>query len=543
MKRQYVIGIDYGSDSCRTIVSDVLTGNSIAEAECDYPRWKSGKFCDYAKKCYRQHPLDYIESLEISVKNALASCPSDVVDHIVGIAFDTTGSTPVMVDESGTPLALLPEFSENPNAMFILWKDHTAMKEADEINSVAHRWVIDYTKYSGGTYSSEWFWAKALHVLRSDEAVRRRAYSVVEHCDWMPALLTGVTHSKQIKRNRCAAGHKAMWHEEWGGLPSQEFLSAVDPLLDGYRSRLYDETVTSDTFVGYVTTEWCERLGLPHKVMVSAGVIDAHAGAIGVGIQERNMVCIMGTSTCDIVVAPYDEINNRCIDGICGQVDGSVIPGMVGIEAGQSAFGDIYAWFGKLFLWPESLKCKSVDSKSIGKIISLLDEEASKLPLTAEDMVATDWFNGRRSPHVNMQLRASIWGLTLATTVSSLYKSLVEASAFGTRSIVEDIRRNGIKIDVIIGVGGISLKSPYVMQVLADVLGMEIRVSASRQACALGAAMLATTSAGIYPSLHVAQKMMSSGYAVIYKPNMDRHEIYTGLYLKYKEIGDFTSSL
>ena len=486
---------------------------------------------------------DYIESLEISVKNALASCPSDVVDHIVGIAFDTTGSTPVMVDESGTPLALLPEFSENPNAMFILWKDHTAMKEADEINSVAHRWVIDYTKYSGGTYSSEWFWAKALHVLRSDEAVRRRAYSVVEHCDWMPALLTGVTHSKQIKRNRCAAGHKAMWHEEWGGLPSQEFLSAVDPLLDGYRSRLYDETVTSDTFVGYVTTEWCERLGLPHKVMVSAGVIDAHAGAIGVGIQERNMVCIMGTSTCDIVVAPYDEINNRCIDGICGQVDGSVIPGMVGIEAGQSAFGDIYAWFGKLLLWPESLKGKSVDSKNIGKIIHLLDEEASKLPLTAGDMVATDWFNGRRSPHVNMQLRASIWGLTLATTVSSLYKSLVEASAFGTRSIVEDIRRNGIKIDVIIGVGGISLKSPYVMQVLADVLGMEIRVSASRQACALGAAMLATTSAGIYPSLHVAQKMMSSGYAVIYKPNMDRHEIYTGLYLKYKEIGDFTSSL
>ena len=251
----------------------------------------------------------------------------------------------------------------------------------------------------------------------------------------------------------------------------------------------------------------------------------------------------MGTSTCDIVVAPYDEINNRCIDGICGQVDGSVIPGMVGIEAGQSAFGDIYAWFGKLFLWPESLKGKSVDSKNIGKIIHLLDEEASKLPLTAGDMVATDWFNGRRSPHVNMQLRASIWGLTLATTVSSLYKSLVEASAFGTRSIVEDIRRNGIKIDVIIGVGGISLKSPYVMQVLADVLGMEIRVSASRQACALGAAMLAATSAGIYPSLHVAQKMMSSGYAVIYKPNMDRHEIYTGLYLKYKEIGDFTSSL
>jgi len=302
MAKKYVIGLDYGSDSARAIIVDALTGEELATAVKYYPRWTEGKYCDPAINQYRQHPLDYIEVLEATIKESLAKCPAGTAEQVVGIAFDTTGSTPVFTDAAGTPLSLLPEFAENPNAMFVLWKDHTAVKEAAEINKLCKEWKIDYSAYEGGIYSSEWFWAKALHVLREDEAVRKSAYSIVEHCEWLPAILTGANKAEDIVRSRCAEGHKAMWHEKWGGLPAEDFLVALDPLLAGYRDRLFTETETADKAVGHLTEEWAKRLGLTTNVVVAGGAFDCHMGAVGSGVTPRTLVRIIGTSTCDIMV-------------------------------------------------------------------------------------------------------------------------------------------------------------------------------------------------------------------------------------------------
>lgn len=350
---KYVIGVDFGTDSARALVVNAETGEELASHVAHYKRWSEGLYSDAAKNQFRHHPLDYLESLEECITGALKKLPAEVAENVIGIGIDTTGSTPAPVDENGTPLALLDEFRDNPNAMFILWKDHTAVQEAAEINKLAKTWGgVDYTKYEGGVYSSEWFWAKILHILRVDEKVRQAAHSWVEVCDWIPAVLTGTTDPKVLKRSRCAAGHKAMWHPEWGGLPSEEFLVKLDPLLKGVRERMFEETYTSDEKAGELTEEWAARLGLPPGVAVAVGAFDAHMGAVGGGIREHTLVKIMGTSTCDVMVASKDELGQTLVEGICGQVDGSVIPGMIGLEAGQSAFGDVYAWFRNVLLWP-----------------------------------------------------------------------------------------------------------------------------------------------------------------------------------------------
>jgi len=370
--KKYVIGLDYGTDSCRALIVDALTGEEQASSVKYYPRWAKGLYCRPTENLYRQHPADYVECLENSVKEALSKCDPSVAENVVGMSFDTTGSTPVFTDENGTPLSLLPEFSYNPNAMFVLWKDHTAVKEAAEINELAGQWETDYTSYEGGIYSSEWFWAKILHVLRTDEKVRNAAYSVVEHCDWLPALICGNTKPQDVKRSRCAAGHKAMWLEKWDGLPSEEFLTSLDPLLAGYRDRLFKDTFASDTKVGYLTEEWAKRFGLTTKVAVGVGAFDCHMGAVGAEIVPNALVRVIGTSTCDILVSSYSEMGHKLIKGICGQVDGSVIPGYVGLEAGQSAFGDIYAWFKRVLEWPiEELIGKSslIDDETKQKLI------------------------------------------------------------------------------------------------------------------------------------------------------------------------------
>ncbi len=406
---KYVIGLDYGSDSARAVIINAETGEELASSVKYYPRWMEGKYCIPSANQYRQHPQDYIDVLEFTVKDALSKCPAGTAEKVVGIAFDTTGSTPVFTDKNGTPLSMLPEFAENPNAMFVLWKDHTAIKEANEINELARQWDIDYTSYEGGIYSSEWFWAKALHVLRADEKVRKAAYSIVEHCDWMPALLTATEKPENMYRSRCASGHKAMWLEQWGGLPSEEFLVALDPVLAGFRDRLYTETCSSDTKVGNLTPEWADRLGLTTNVAVAVGAFDAHMGAVGAEVKPGALVRIIGTSTCDIMVSSYEEMGDKLIPGICGQVDGSVIPGMVGLEAGQSAFGDVYAWFKRLVAWPvenilanttlidEETKQKLM-AETLDKIIPALSEEAAKVPVEESTILATDWMNGRRTP-------------------------------------------------------------------------------------------------------------------------------------------------
>ena len=548
---KYVIGLDYGSDSARAVVVCTETGQTLATSVKYYPRWQAGKYCNPAINQYRQHPLDYIEVLEGTVKEALAKCPAGTAEQVVGIAFDTTGSTPVFTDEQGTPLALLPEFAENPNAMFVLWKDHTAVQEAAEINQLCKKWEIDYSAYEGGIYSSEWFWAKALHVLRADEAVRAKAYSIVEHCEWMPALLTGVQSAKEIVRSRCACGHKTMWHPKWNGLPSEEFLTTLDPLLAGFRDRLFSETETADKPVGKLTPEWAERLGLSTDVVVAGGAYDCHMGAVGAAVTPHTFVRIIGTSTCDVMVADYQEIGDRLIKGICGQVDGSVIPGMIGLEAGQSAYGDVYAWFKRLLEFPlkqilnkstlldEATKAKLIDEVS-DQIIPALTAEAEQIPIEESGVLATDWINGRRTPDANQLLKGTITGLTLGTTAPRIFRALVEATAFGGKAIVDRFRAEGVAIDNVIGIGGIALKSPFVMQVLSDVLNMPVKVCNTDQACALGAAMFAATAAGVYSRVEEAIAAMNSGFAKTYEPNPEHAATYQAIYEQYVKVGQFT---
>lgn len=539
--RKLVIGVDFGTDSVRTLLVETEKGEELASSVYEYPRWKLDMYCDPSENQYRQHPRDYIEGLEITIKEVLKKV-QDSAPQVVAISIDTTGSTPVAVNKDGTPLSMLPEFAENPNAMFILWKDHTAIDEADKINNLCHSWETDYSKYSGGTYSSEWFWSKILHIMHVDEKVGKAAFSWVEHCDWMPALLTGNTNPLGIKRSRCAGGHKAMWHEEWGGLPSRKFLSVLDPKLAELRNRLYQQTYTSDIRAGSLSQEWAGRLGLNKSVIVGVGALDAHIGAVGGEIAPYYLSKVIGTSTCDMLVAPIEEVENKLIRGICGQVNGSIIPNMLGMEAGQSAFGDIYAWYSDLLLWP--LKVFKSEKDAIyneikSKLLSELSAKAAQLPINESDVLALDWMNGRRTPDANQRLKGVISNITLGSDAPGIYKALVEATAFGAKKIVDRFIEQGLIIHGIIALGGVAKKSPFVMQVLSDVLNMPIKVVRSENTCALGAAMFASVSAGIYPTIAEAQERIGKGFDKVYRPISSNANKYPSLYDKYSRLGSF----
>lgn len=554
MTKKYVIGLDYGTDSVRSVVVDTDNGETAGTAVFEYPRWKKGLYCDPSANSFRQHPLDYIEGMEYSVKEALKGLPADVTDNIVGITVDTTGSTPVAVDKEGVPLSMKPGFENDPDAMFILWKDHTAVKEASEINELSRSWGgTDYTKYEGGVYSSEWFWAKILHVLRSNGKVRENAFSWVEHCDWIPALLTGNTDPLKLKRSRCAAGHKAMWHEDFNGLPEEKFLRRLDPMLAGLRERLFSDTYTCEVCAGTLTGEWADRLDLPAGVKVGTGAFDAHLGAIGGEIKPYQLIKVMGTSTCDMLVSPMNEVGDKLVAGICGQVDGSILPGMLGLEAGQSAFGDIYAWFGKLLMWPVTEIISSMnwlDEKTKERIrietadrmIAGLSEQAKSLADEETAIVALDWLNGRRTPYANQELKGVISGLTLGSDAPRIFKALVEATAFGSKMINDRFVSEGVRIDGVIAIGGVAKKNPFVMQIVADVLNMPIKIASSDQTCALGSAMAASVMAGVHKNFEAAQKAMGGGFEKEYKPDPAKAIRYEELYVKYKKLGKFVES-
>ena len=552
MKNQiFVLGVDFGTDSVRTILVNAMNGEEVASTVHPYSRWKEGRYCDPEKNQFRQHPLDYLEGLEITIRRVLADTPRSVVEQIKGMAVDTTGSTPVAVDRDGTPLSMTSDFEENPNAMFVLWKDHTAVKEAAEINHVARTWGgLDYTKYEGGVYSSEWFWAKILHILRNDDKVRDAAFSWVEHCDWIPALLTGNTDPLLMKRSRCAAGHKAMWHESFGGLPSEEFFVKLDPLLKGLRDRLYQDTYTCDVPVGKLSSEWAERLGLSEEVTMGVGAFDAHLGAVGGEIEPYVLSKVIGTSTCDMLVAPMDEMGDKLIRGICGQVDGSIIPGMLGMEAGQSAFGDIYAWFKELLLWPVRHILSMNDEPDSGtkerlirevsdRLIPELSKEAERISIDETGILALDWMNGRRTPDANQLLKGAITGLNLGSDAPKIFRALVEATAFGAKKIVDRFISEGVPIKSVIALGGVPKKAPFVMQVISDVLNMPIKVARSEQAVALGSAMAAATVAGIYDTIEEAQAAMGNGFEMEYSPDAENARKYQVLYEKYSQLGGF----
>ncbi|RXG16113.1 L-ribulokinase [Leeuwenhoekiella aestuarii] len=548
--KEYVIGLDYGSDSVRAVLIDASNGHEIEAEVSFYKRWKERLFCNASENRFRQHPLDHLEGLENTIK-AVVSRSGVPAASVKGICIDTTGSSPIPVNAAGIPLSLTEGFEENPNAMMVLWKDHTAIAEANEINELARNWGgEDFTKYEGGIYSSEWFWAKILHVVREDQKVKEAAHSWMEHCDWITyALLEGIS-LENFKRSRCAAGHKAMWHESWGGLPPEEFLGKLDPYLATLRDNLYSETYTSDEIAGNLSAAWAEKLGLTKDTVIAVGTFDAHAGAVGAKVEEHTLVRVMGTSTCDISVSSPEVTANKTVRGICGQVDGSVIPGLVGLEAGQSAFGDLLAWFKDVLSWPidnlvltsdilsaeqkEKLK-EEIDSDFIRK----LSDAAEAIPHNEAIPVALDWINGRRTPDANQELEAAITNLNMGTRAPHIFKALVNAICFGSKKILDRFAYEGIEIKTVVGIGGVARKSKFIMQSLANTLNVPIKVAASDQAPALGAAVYAAVAAGIYPDVIEASKTLGSDYEAEYHPQPEHLEEFADLMERYEVLSQF----
>ncbi|MFD2786961.1 ribulokinase [Hymenobacter rubripertinctus] len=545
----YVIGLDFGTSSVRALLVEAGTGREVAEAVREYPRWEAGEFCDPDRNQFRQHPLDHLEGLTAAVREVVALV--DDPARIVGLAVDATASTPGPVNEQGVALGLLPEFADNPDALFILWKDHTAVAEAEEINALARRWGgPDYTRYSGGVYSPEWFWAKITRIVRQNEAVARAAYSWLEHCDWVTLELTGQPLA-DLKRSRCAAGHKALWHPDWDGLPAEIFLTQLEPRLAGLRARLYQNTYTADEVAGTLSPVWAKKLGLRPETVVAVGTVDAHAGGVGAGIRPYTMVKVMGTSTCDIVVVPPADLAGRPpVAGICGQVLGSVVPGLVGLEAGQSAFGDLLAWFENLLTWPltavlarsaglspEQREKLRLDAEE--NLLELLTEAAQVLGPAPSPVLALDWVNGRRTPDANHQLQGALRNLTMGSGAPEIFRALVESLCYGSRRILERFGAEGIRVEQIVAIGGVAKKSAFIMQTLADVLNHRLVVTASEQAPALGAAMYAAVAAGCYPTVEAAQQAMSSGFSATYEPDPARAAAYAPHYAAYLALGNF----
>ncbi|MEX2565392.1 MAG: ribulokinase [Cyclobacteriaceae bacterium] len=547
---EYVLGVDFGTDSVRSILVDVADGRTLTSHVYPYPRWKAGEFCNPTQNQFRQHPSDHLEGLKTTIRKVVEA--SGVLpERIKGICIDTTGSSPLPVNQDGQALALLPEFGENPNAMVVLWKDHTAIKEADEINQLSRTWGgEDYTKYEGGIYSSEWFWAKILHVVREDPKIAEAAFSWMEHCDFLTYTLIGGKNLSDFKRSRCAAGHKALWHESWEGLPNAKFLEKLDPKLSTLRERLYTKTYTSDIPAGKLSPKWAEKLGLSTETVVAVGTFDAHAGAVGGEVADNTLVKVMGTSTCDIMVTDYQSLGAHTVKGICGQVDGSVIPGKIGLEAGQSGFGDVLAWFINLILQPtcnalrksnnlnEVEKEKLIEELDLN-LIGQLSQEAAQIKVDETDVLALDWINGRRTPDANQNLKGAILGLNMGTDAARVFKALVDAICFGSKRIVDRFKDEGILIESVIALGGVAKKSTLVMQTMADVLGMPIKVARSEQAPALGAAMYAAVASGIYTDLSSAIASMGNGFEKVYHPDPQNMAIYKKKYSKYLDFGNF----
>jgi L-ribulokinase len=526
---RYSIGVDFGTNSVRALIVDVHTGEEIATAVHDYVRGDRGVLSDPSDPhVARQDPMDYHEGLAGCIPAALAKAamtPAFSPDRVIGIGVDTTGSTPIPVDASGAPLCMTPAFAGNLNAMAWLWKDHSGVGEAERITAIAADARPKYLSRCGGAYSSEWFFSKIWHCLNADRAVFDAAHSWVEFCDYIPALLVGDTTPSRVKRSVCAAGHKAMFAADWGGLPDSEFLGMLDPAMAALRPRLYASADASDVRAGGLCEEWARKLGLPVGIAVAVGAFDAHHGGVGAGVRLGTLVKIIGTSTCDITVAPRDS-DAANIPGVCGVVDGSVVPGYWGIEAGQSAVGDIFNWF-------VSAVCESGPD-----LHDELTRQAAALRPGQSGLLALDWNNGNRTILVDARLTGLLVGQTLHTSRAEIYRALIEATAFGAHTILTRIREYGVPVERTVACGGIAEKNPMLMQIYADVDGCPISVSSSSQTCALGAAIFGAVAGGAYATTEQAQAAMAASTSASYEPDPARHATYRELYGLYRRLHD-----
>lgn len=531
MAGKYTIGLDYGTNSVRTLIVDVATGDEVGTYVFDYPHGEAGILLDPKDpNLARQHPADYIEGAVASVRGALndaAGKDGFTPAAVIGIGVDTTGSTPLPVDETGEPLAFKDEFKSNPAAMAWLWKDHTSFAEAAEITEIAKKMRPQYLAKCGGTYSSEWFWSKLWHCRRTAPKVFDAAHTWVECADWVPAVLTGRTQPAQVKRCICAAGHKAMANPTWGGYPDMDFLAAMDGGLARVRKTLPVALYCVKDTAGRLTEDWARKLGLPMGIPVAVGAFDAHLGAVGCGITPGVLTKIVGTSTCDMMVSPMDR-DLPDIPGLCGIVPESILPGSYGLEAGQSAFGDIYNWFVN-YLQPGGTQRGSHEA---------LTDGAEKLKPGESGLLALDWHNGNRTILVDPRLSGLVLGMSLHTTPAEIYRALIEATAFGARVIMERFEEYGVKVERVVNCGGIAMKNPLVMQILADVFNRTMEVARSAQTCALGAAMCGAVVAGRHKTFADATKAMTGIQAKKYAPNPRNVTVYQRLFSLYKQLHD-----
>ena len=533
---RYTIGLDYGTNSVRTIVVNVANGREVAMAVWTYEHGKEGVILSRDPNLARQHPGDYLKGTELTIKRAISAARRRVrgfkASQVIGIGVDTTGSTPLPVDADGNALALANKaFSRDPAAMAWLWKDHTSVGEAEEITALAGRLRPHYLAKCGGTYSSEWFFSKILHCLRRSPRVFNAACTWVEIADWIPAMLTGTQSPELLKVGVCAAGHKAMYNDAWGGYPDKRFLSRLDPALGALRGRLRAKAHGIDQAAGKLTDHWARRTGLQAGIPVAVGAFDAHLGAVGAGIRTGTLVKIIGTSTCDIMVHPAGKALGD-IPGLCGIVTGSVLPKMIGLEAGQSAVGDIFNWFVN-YIQPGGAVAGGHEA---------LTAEAGRIKPGASGLLALDWNNGNRTILVDQRLTGLLLGQTLYTTPAEIYRALVEATAFGALTIINRLEEYGVKVREVVNCGGIAEKNPMVMQIYADVTARVMKVSRSAQTCALGSAIagavVAGSKAGGYASFPVALKAMTALKRKVYKPDGKAHAVYKQLFVLYSRLHD-----
>jgi L-ribulokinase len=532
-ERRFSIGVDYGTNSVRALVVDVSDGSEVGTHVYNYPSGEAGILLDPKDpNLARQNPADYIEGFHVSVRRAIQAAkraPGFRPENVVGIGIDTTGSTPIPVDPTGLPIALQAEFHNELAAHAWLWKDHTGHAEAAEITEKAKGHADQYLSKCGGTYSSEWFWSKILHCKRTAPKVFAAAYTWVELADFVPAYVTGDTNPHTLKRGICAAGHKAMYYDSWGGLPSEQFLAALDPDLVTVRQRYADRAVAADQRAGELTAEIARLVGLPAGVPVAVGAFDAHLGAVGAGIKPGTLVKIIGTSTCDMLVAPLDKPLPD-VPGLCGIVPGSIIPGMYGLEAGQSAVGDIFNWFVSQ-LTPAKYAAK-------GNPHANLTREAERLQPGASGLLALDWNNGNRTILVDPLLTGLLLGQTLHTSAAEIYRALIEATAFGALTIINRFEEYELQVREVVNCGGIAEKNPFVMQIYADVCNRPMKLSRSPQTCALGAAILGAVVGGAYKKVEQAQRRMTGVKDTVFQPIKKHVPLYAELYRLYKRLHD-----